>query len=226
MPIYNVALTFIDKAETKRYAGLNKTTFSEQLIEKACLEAQLLSVSKGSWQIYDYNSCTHTIEIDEPLQIKGNSIQKHLANCDKVIVLAATIGEAIEQKITEYFKLGEYSFSLLLDAAATTAVEMTADQMEKAMLRIAAAQGYRMKTRFSPGYGDWDIKFQPEMLRLAEANNIDMKLTDSYMLMPRKSITAIIGLTSNTAETLQAQKHNCKQCNKLDCLARKESLFI
>lgn len=226
MPIYNAALTFIDEMETKRYAGLNKTTFDEQLIKKACVEAQLLSVPKGVWQIYDYNSCTHEIKTEKSFQIEGNSIQKHLADCDKVIILAATIGEEIEHKITNYFKLGEYSFSLLLDAAATTAVEMTADQMEKAMLTIVAPQGYHMKTRFSPGYGDWDIKVQPQMLRLAEAKAIDISLTDSYMLMPRKSITAIIGLTSKTEKAIQRLKADCEQCNKVDCLARKESLFI
>ena len=134
MPIYNAALTFIDEMETKRYAGLNKTTFDERLIKKACVEAQLLT--------------------------------------------------------------------------------------------IVASQGYHMKTRFSPGYGDWDIKFQPQMLRLAEAKAIDISLTDSYMLMPRKSITAIIGLTSKAEKTIQRLKADCEQCNKVDCLARKESLFI
>ena len=223
LPIYNAMLSSIDQAETKRYAGLHQAVFDDKVIEKACLEAQLLAVPKGIWQIYDYDSCTHQIETAE---ILGSSIQRHLQSCTKAIILAVTIGEPIEAAITDYFKKGEYSYSLLLDAAATTAVEMAADCMEKAMQQVIAPQGYAMKTRFSPGYGDWDITFQPHMLRLAGASTIGMELTDSYMLMPRKSITAIIGLTpKHDAQTINS-KHDCKNCNKIDCIARKESYSI
>lgn len=223
MPIYNASITTIDKSETKRYAGLSKVNFDENLIDKACLEAQLLGNAKGIWEIYDYNNKTHTIESAQPIQIQGRIVQRHLQSATKIAVLAVTVGEEIEQAVTNHFKQNAYTHSVLLDAAATTAVEMAADAMEKSIKQTARAKGYQTVMRFSPGYGDWDIKFQPEMLHLTGAHKIGISLTDSMMLIPRKSVTAIIGLVPNGVDCTVTEKHSCGSCNKLDCLARKES---
>jgi len=222
LPIYNSVLKQIDPIETKRYAGLGKVDFNETLIQKACLEAQLLAEPKGIWQIYSYNACNYKVESTPEFLICGEKIRKHLAPAEKVIILAVTIGEAIEKQITAYFKEGEYSYSLLLDAAATTAVEQAADEVEKTIKQYITGKGYQTIWRFSPGYGDWDIRFQPEMLRLSGAKDIGLNLTESMMLMPRKSITAIIGLVPNSNEKFEIKK-SCSTCNKQDCLARRSN---
>ena len=142
--------------------------------------------------------------------------------CDKVVLLSATVGQEIEDKITSLFKEGKYALSLILDAAATSAVEQNADLMEKAIFEKVSRQGYKMKWRFSPGYGDWPIEQQPEMIRTSKADVIGVHLTESMMLEPRKSITAIIGLYIIEGNcTNEEQKHNCAACDKTDCIARK-----
>ena len=222
LPIYNSVLKQIDPIETKRYAGLGNVDFNETIIQKACLEAQLLAEPKGIWQIYSYNACSYKVESTPECLISGEKIRKHLTQATKVIILAVTIGEAIEKQITAYFKEGEYSYSLLLDAAATTAVEQAADEVEKTIKQYITAKGYQTIWRFSPGYGDWDIRFQPEMLRLSGAKDIGINLTESMMLMPRKSITAIIGLVPNSNEKNEIKK-SCSTCSKQDCLARRSN---
>ena len=98
-----------------------------------------------------------------------------------------------------------------------------ADGMEKALAPKMAAQGFAMKWRFSPGYGDWPLEQQPELLRLAHADKIGVSLSSSLMLMPRKSITAIIGLYRKQAETAPSHSpHGCAMCNKTDCPSRKQ----
>lgn len=254
MPIYNSPIFAIDAAEARRYAGLQKADFSQQLIDDACMEAQLLIQPKGIWQLYDYDSAhqlLHTTENDVSLQgtaphchdkadttgnclaLQGNSIGKHLTGCCKVIVMAATVGEAIEQQVTKSFEEGRYSFSVLLDAAATAAVEQVADAMEKTIRNEVKRLGLAMKWRFSPGYGDWPIQQQTEILQLAGGSHIGISLTESLMLMPRKSITAVIGLyypdtvrncTPHEQNTLnkapEKPKHDCRHCSKIDCPAR------
>lgn len=222
MPIYNAALTYIDPLETKRYAGLGKVDFDEKLVTKACLEAQLLSTAKGIWQIYDYQACSGRIETDLPIYIVGEKIRYHLRLAEKIIVLSVTIGELIEETITKHFQDGAYSYALLLDAAATTAVETAADEMEKTITQYITPKGYQSIMRFSPGYGDWDIRFQPKMLALAKAEQIGVHLTESYMLIPRKSITAVIGLVPSQSLIPKNKTHDCANCNQFNCLARKE----
>lgn len=223
MAIYNSTLIEIDKKETRRYAGLKGAAFPENLIDEACLEGRLLAQPKGSWEIYAYDASAQMIQSTPPCTLKGDNIGKHLANCTKVIVLSATVGEDIEEAVTKHFSEGKYAYSTLLDAAATSAVEQIADNMEKYLAPLVAREGFAMKWRFSPGYGDWPIQQQPELLRLSNAAVINVSLTDSLMLIPRKSITAIIGLYKKTADCLEKNntvKHDCSRCNKTDCPAR------
>ena len=133
MPIFNSPYYEIDKKETKRYAGLRNSDFDEGKIEEACELARLIIKPTGIWEIYDYDSKTQTVATIPPFKLHGNAIGNHLNGCSKVILLAATVGIDIENEITSLFKEGKYSLSLMLDAAATTAVEQNADLMEKAI---------------------------------------------------------------------------------------------
>lgn len=226
MPIYNAPIFSIDPAETKRYAGLQKADFSQRLIDDACTEAQLLIRPRGSWHIYDYDADGQRLYASgsDAIILQGASIGRHLQNCCKAVIMTATVGEAIENQVTKYFQEGRYGFSVLLDAAATAAVEQTADAMEKTIQNEVQRQGFAMRWRFSPGYGDWPIRQQTDILRLAQGESIGISLTDSMMLLPRKSITAVIGLyypaaaPACTAE--DKQKQPCRSCPKTDCPAR------
>ena len=224
MPIYNAILRKIDAAETKRYAGLQKAfDFDPARIENACEDALLLSNPKGIWTLYDYDCKTHTIQAEPPVKLQGESIAKHLAGCEKVILLAATIGENIEQAITNGFEQGSYTSAVLLDAAATTAIEETANEMERAIRPAMLSQGYEMRFRFSPGYGDFPIEQQTEIMALSHAGEIGISLSSALMLVPRKSITAIIGLykKQHTVTPQGHERQGCLSCPKTTCPARK-----
>ena len=223
MPIYNAPILRIDPKETRRYAGLQKAKdFDEKMIKDACEDAQLLANPRSIWQLYDYDCETRTVLSSPTFRIQGKVIGKHLAGCEQVILLAATIGEEIEQEVTKRFQEGAYASSVLLDAAATTAVEQVADALEKAIEPELSRKGYAMRWRFSPGYGDWPLEHQPELIRLSHAEEIGISLSESMMLMPRKSITAIIGLAKNTKNAPASKQHDCSSCNKLDCSSRRE----
>lgn len=226
MPIYNSPIFSIDAAETKRYAGLQRADFNQQLIEDACREAQFLIQPQGIWHIYDYDARQQCLYHPDgsTVILQGASIGRHLQGCCKAAVIAATVGEAIENQVTKSFAEGRYSFSVLLDAAATAAVEQTADAMEKNIKNEVQRQGLAMQWRFSPGYGDWPIQQQTDILRLAQGETIGISLTSSMMLLPRKSLTAIIGLYHPAAAT-DCKKQNkkqasCQRCPKTDCPAR------
>ena len=226
MPIYNAPILAVDPAETRRYAGLQKAEdFKQELIDEACQEARLLIQPKGIWQIYDYDAASQTVYdlgSAAKVRLQGKSIGKHLQKSCKVAVLSTTIGEEIENQVTHFFEQGRYSFSVLLDAAATTAIEEVADGMEKNILNVVKRQGLAMTWRFSPGYGDWPIEQQPEVLAMAHGEEIGVSLTEALMLTPRKSITAVIGLYYPDKECEKtSNKHDCSQCAKTDCPARR-----
>ena len=223
MPIYNAPILAVDPVETRRYAGLQKAEdFKQELIDNACQEAQLLIQPKGIWQIYDYNAESQTVyNQDHTVEVKlqGKSIGKHLQKACQVVIMSATIGEDIEDQVTRSFEEGKYSFSMLLDAAATTAIEEVADGMEKNIFNVVKRQGLAMTWRFSPGYGDFDICYQEPVVRMLNcAKTIGLTLTDSFMMTPTKSVTAVIGISTQKE---RCPISGCEVCTKKDCEYRR-----
>ena len=227
MPIYNASLLAVDPKETRRYAGLAKAhSFDEAMIAEACEDALLLAEPRGSWEVYDYICGSASVCVEPPFALAGASIARHLSGCDRVIFLAATVGEGIEQESSRRFGAGGYASAVLLDAGATAAVEQVADAMEDAIRPGILREGYRMRWRFSPGYGDWPLSQQPDVLRLSGGERIGISLTDSLMLMPRKSITAVIGLARNEKASSEERVENgtpkgCAACGMRDCPSRR-----
>ena len=219
MPVNNVLVKDISIEEIKRYAGLAKCqNFSLQSLEQVKQETLLLSQIKGIWQLYDYDPNHGSIIDTLPLTISSNKLIRHLASCEKIVIMAVTIGLAIEQRIQQYFESDEYSTALLLDAAATAMVEAAADQLNNYIIYLAQTRVYKTVYRFSPGYGEWDIAVQHEILKLAQATEIGLTATASSILIPRKSVTAVIGWTASSLKTC---RNTCNECSQTNCLSRK-----
>lgn len=213
---YNLPLTDIDERETRRYAGLSRAVFDESMIRAACDEALALASPRGV--SYEYGYEAGKVMAEPPVVIEGEMAPRHLLGAERVVCLAVTVGEAIEEAVTRHFEEGSYAYSVLLDAAATAATEQTADAMERALRPGIFARGLRMRSRYSPGYGDWPLFAQPDMVRLSRAGDIGISLTESLMLFPRKSVTAIIGLARTKADDC---RDGCADCAIKDCPSRR-----
>ncbi|WP_251441723.1 vitamin B12 dependent-methionine synthase activation domain-containing protein [Veillonella intestinalis] len=220
MAIYNGRLPQIDIDEATRYAGLQKAKeFPKEYVKEACLEVQLVADPSGVYEAYEYDAKQGLIKSNPPLQIEGSSIREHLGNATKVYVMAVTLGEDVELRSAELFKDGNYTLGLLMDAAATAAVEQVANQVNEVIQQEAEKAGYKTTWRFSPGYGNWDLTVQKDLARIIGAEKINVSVTDSFLLFPRKSVTAIIGCMPNDEEVLT--KRGCTSCAQVNCISRK-----
>ena len=220
MAIYNGRLPKLDQNEVKRYAGLRHSAeFPASYVEEACLEVQLAAEPRGIYQEYEYDAETHTILSDPPMVLEAQSIIKHLGNSKKVYVLGVTVGEGVEERSSSLFKEGNYTVGLLVDAAATTAVEQVANQVNEIINRLAKKAGYKPTWRFSPGYGNWPIEEQKKLGQIIKTEKIGLTVTDTYMLFPRKSVTAIIGCLPGNEE--QKTQRGCTSCSQQDCFSRR-----
>lgn len=219
MPFYNGTLFEIDRKEMLRYAGTNPKgkDFPKEAVDRAIETALALAEPKGIWQILPYSPTEGRIEGNPPLTLTGNSIRHHLANSWSVAVLAVTVGDEIEKESDACFKAGDYVQGLLLDAAATAATEHLADQVDRFIQKEAARDGQKTVWRFSPGYGDWPVTQQNDFCRLIGADRIGVHVTDHAMLFPRKSVSAIIGISQCTQRPAPSK---CRTCWMKDCSFR------
>lgn len=220
MQIIRPCITELNRAEFLRYAGLNKFLDAqlEDLLEQAGQEILLLSEPQVVWTKYSHDASCRTFMSKIPYVYHSANLSKHLQDCQAVIAMSATIGEAVEEKITELFATGNYTLAVLLEAGATTLVEQVADYACQFIDKDLQKKGLKTTSRFSPGYADWDLSAQAEFLPLTHGDKINIALTESMMLVPRKSITAIIGVKSNVHQVAEKKADKCATCsNKSNC---------
>ena len=98
------------------------------------------------------------------------------------------------------------SRAVIMQASAAAVIEAYCDACQKELSDEAAKEGFYLRSRFSPGYGD-------------SSKRIGLTVTDSMMLTPTKSVTAVMGLTR---ERESCNVHKCASCDAVDCPFRQE----
>lgn len=128
------------------------------------------------------------------LALPGGAIARHLDGCDRCMLLAVTLGFAVDRHISTEGQANPYR-ALLLDACATTAIEDLADHATERARALLLAEPHSVTSRFSPGYGDLPLALQPKLLELLDARRLlGLTVGSSLLLSPIKSVTAIIGI--------------------------------
>lgn len=132
----------------------------------------------------------------QDLATDGVSIEKHLEGCHRVAVMAVTLGSDIDALIRQY-EVKNMLMAMVTDTGASVLAEQAADDAERVMKEEIKRRSPDLycTPRFSPGYGDYPLSHQKEILAYIDAwRKIGVTLTPGNMMVPSKSITAIVGL--------------------------------
>ena len=112
------------------------------------------------------------------------------------------------------------SKAVILQACAATVIEAYCDEQQDFMKEEADKQGLYLRPRFSPGYGDFPLTYQKDLLGVLNCQKrIGLTVMDSLILAPSKSVTAVIGLTE---ESTTCHIARCMTCQAKNCPFRKE----
>lgn len=209
----------IDGREAMRYLGCQLEQPPEELeqaVTKA--KAQLLELArpKAVWKRFPLKEGKLT---GTTLDLEGRDIRDHLRGCDEVLLMAATLGHEVEQLLLRS-QVKDLSHALVLDCCASAAIESVSDDLEEELRVMAAGEGKHLTGRYSPGYGDYPLTQQKQLCELLDVQRqIGLTLTASGLMVPRKSVTAVLGL-SNTPP--HKKKRGCERCSLRDtCELRK-----
>lgn len=160
---------------------------------------------------------TDLIEIDH-LKIHSKNLFRNLKDCQEVVLLGATLGIQTD-RLLERYSYTDMARTVVLQACAAAILEEYLDGWQERLRTQMEACGYYLRPRFSPGYGDFSIGHQGEILRMLDsAKRIGLSMTDGNMLTPTKSVTAVIGLGKNKTA---CPSGGCESCEKNDCLYRR-----
>ena len=158
-----------------------------------------------------------TLEIAD-VQIHSKNLARNLQGCSEVCLMAATLGIGPDRLIARASAV-RMSDAGIYQAAAAAMVETYCDEVNERIRQDAAQRGMYCRPRFSPGYGDFPIAHQRDFSRLLDTpRKIGLTVTESCLLAPIKSVTAVIGLS----ETPQpCHRKGCEECGKTDCAYRR-----
>lgn len=155
--------------------------------------------------------------------MQGQDIQKHLQGCTQVYLLGVTLGMQVEQQI-RMAEATDMGLAVLMDACASAYIEQFAEEGQAILQELTQQENLYTTGRYSPGYGDFPITSQPQLLGLLNAQRaIGLLVSGSGILLPRKSITAVIGIAEAPVTGRLAGCANCVLKDK--CRIRREGKF-
>ncbi len=152
------------------------------------------------------------------LRFNSSSLRRNLAGCTEVFLFAATLGIAVDTLIRRAAMLNSAK-GLVMQAAAAAAIEAVCDEENDKLRGQIAAEGLYLRPRFSPGYGDLSLDCQRDLLRVLQAQKrIGLTLKDSGLMVPVKSVTALIGISPVPTA---CHREGCEACGLLNCAFRR-----
>ena len=196
------SLPSIDRTQAFRYMGLHsKPDERFQNLADTCEKKLLSAVNpRYCWKVFPKQSLTALLT--------GNDIQKHLENCNTVILFCATLSQGADTCIRTAQAVDMLS-GMMTDAMASALTEQFCDIAEA---EILSQFPEKFSTwRFSPGYGDMPLSIQPDFLNIISAEKrLGICVSEGGLLIPTKSVTAVIGLSD---KPLPKAKKGCAICN-------------
>ena len=126
--------------------------------------------------------------------LPGSDMKKLLINSSMVAIFAVTIGKSLEDNVASLVKSGRYTEGVILDAVGSVLVDSVADSINEIIKREVQMFGYKTTPRYSPGYGDLSIQAQPYFLKEVDGEWLGISLSDTNLMIPQKSVTALLGI--------------------------------
>lgn len=209
--------------EAVRYLGYGKNAADDQtmaLIADSFENLRSVSRPKSVYRIFDLeHTDSNRIEFCD-LKVESRNLAKNLNGCQEIVLFAATLGIGVDRYIARA-SLTDMAQAVVLQACAAALLEEYCDECQDHIAQELERQGKYLRPRFSPGYGDFSISCQEQLVQILDcAKKIGLTLTDSLMMTPTKSVTAVIGVS---AVKEPCHRSGCEACEKKDCAYRRNT---
>ncbi|MEG1862196.1 MAG: methionine synthase [Oscillospiraceae bacterium] len=214
----------IKRADVLRYLGYKGQEMSGELSEKIdslISQTQQVISPKNVLGYFEITQVDSGVKLEgTELILQGMDIKKHLNGCGGCYIFCATLGVGTENLIRTKQAVS-VTDSLIADAAATAAIEEYCDEIERQLRLEVGGEGRFLTWRYSAGYGDFPFTQQPQILQLLQAEKyIGVSCLKSCVMMPRKSVTAVMGVAQNRPTDRLNKCDTCKNRDNCDFSCR------
>lgn len=133
-----------------------------------------------------------------------------------VALFTATCGGETGAFSASLIKEGNALEGLIVDLIGSEIAEEAAEYVHGRLGAEMALMGLNVTNRYSPGYCNWPVSDQHKLFGLLNGNNSGIKLTDSSLMLPIKSVSGIIGI----GHAVTFRGYSCRYCSMDQCLYR------
>lgn len=216
IPYSSLQLSIEDIYEAMGYGEATPDCQVKELIKDVWLRVKEMVCPRFYYRILDCEILSDKVCIQNISFNTGRIIARSLKNSKQIAVFVATAGLEYEALANKMKSDAEDCISLfILDSIGTCIAESTGDYMEK---RLQTEIGDISHTnRFSPGYCGWNVTEQQKLFALLPPEVCNVKLSDSCLMYPIKSISGFIGI----GEEVMTHIYSCGICQMEKCFRKR-----
>lgn len=183
--------------------------------EATCREVSVIMEEVRPWLRPQF--CYQVVK-EQPAFNMGRIILRQLRGATAYALFICTSGAAFENYQQQLKQTGDMVRVFIADALGSVIAEKCADQMETCLQESINKLGWHHTNRFSPGYCGWHVSQQQLLFPLFNGHTCGVRLTDSSLMVPIKSVSGIIGLGPGVRHL----DYTCGLCDFKQCYKRKK----
>jgi hypothetical protein len=212
----------IDISEIEKVLGYRDGDDRElvtELIKEIFIEAAEISRIKSEYIIYpkvEFINSDKSININSLNFNVKKIVFGQIKKSESIAVFLCTAGEEIGIRSRIAMQEMDLLRGYILDIVGSVIVDAAAEFMQNELEKSVGASEKKITNRYSPGYCGWLVAEQHKLFQLVPENFCDIKLTESALMDPIKSISGIIGI----GKDVKNNTYTCNLCDFKDCVYR------
>lgn len=205
-----------DRKEVIRYLGYRGVTPDDEVMRE--IEACVKELNNAVTPRFVYERFALSLYREDNgeeslcfagIRVHSRDLAVNLSGCREVCLMAVTLGPGPDLLVRRA-SVDRMSRAVILQATAAAMTETWCDRINERIRLEAAQEGLYTRPRFSPGYGDLPLDLQKEISSILNMpKEIGVSLTDTMLMTPSKSVTALIGISDTPGNCAQAGCTGC-----------------
>ena len=235
-----------NKKEALRYFRAQSDDKSAETLVDSAYQ-KLKNELQPRYTVKRFGCCAEeaSVLLDNGTVFHSKALARYVGEATELFLFGATLGSRVDSALRR-MALTSVAEAGAGQAVAAALIETYCEDC-CAELKKQLPEGKKLKWRFSPGYGDWALEEQKILFPVLDcAHTIGLTLTESCMMAPVKSVTAVMAITEDDVKENKVQKdksgktffkkfscnqtennfpitnNKCLHCNKIDCEFRQK----
>jgi len=190
-----------------------------QVIEKVLSDLyECISLRYGYVLVHGGRCGKEQLQLGGETFFTGAIIAHAMKEADYYALFTVTIGEGFDDYVAALKQEDDILLSFVADVLGSILAETTVSLLMDTLKRKAEQKGMKISNNYSPGYCSWHLSEQQKLFRFFPENSTGIRLTDSCLMLPVKSVSGIVAI----GREVKKRPYGCDICNMSSCIKNKK----